>query len=245
MVGFGPTLWSRHKGETEYGVKWIPLGGYIRMIGMFPPRQNGKAKTDTQGRFGTMIEDARQDALAEIEPGEESRAFYNLSVPKKLTIMFGGPLMNLLLAAALFTAVFAGFGMPTAIPTVAETTACVPSDANPNGIASVDGSCGDGVKTPASVIGLTAGDSITKIDEVAITQWEDISAALEGKIGKEVAITYTHNGQSVTKTAAIAELNYTDENGNAATRGFIGISPTITWMQESPTVVPGVMASMM
>src|SRR5919112_6280445 len=39
MVGFGPTLWSRHKGETEYGVKWIPLGGYIRMIGMLPPRQ--------------------------------------------------------------------------------------------------------------------------------------------------------------------------------------------------------------
>ena len=37
MVGFGPTIWSRKKGETEYGVKAIPLGGYIRMIGMFPP----------------------------------------------------------------------------------------------------------------------------------------------------------------------------------------------------------------
>ena len=39
MVGFGPTVWSRHRGETEYGVKAIPLGGYIRMIGMFPPRR--------------------------------------------------------------------------------------------------------------------------------------------------------------------------------------------------------------
>ena len=37
MVGFGGTIWSRHTEETEYGVKWIPLGGYIRMIGMFPP----------------------------------------------------------------------------------------------------------------------------------------------------------------------------------------------------------------
>ena len=37
MVGFGPTLWSHGRGETEYGVKAIPLGGYIRMIGMFPP----------------------------------------------------------------------------------------------------------------------------------------------------------------------------------------------------------------
>ena len=32
MIGFGPTIWSRKKGETEYGVMWVPFGGYIRMI---------------------------------------------------------------------------------------------------------------------------------------------------------------------------------------------------------------------
>ena len=37
MIGFGPTLWKRKFGETEYGVKAIPLGGYISMAGMFPP----------------------------------------------------------------------------------------------------------------------------------------------------------------------------------------------------------------
>jgi len=37
MIGFGPTLWSRRRGETEYGVKAIPLGGYVAMIGMYPP----------------------------------------------------------------------------------------------------------------------------------------------------------------------------------------------------------------
>ena len=37
MVGFGPTVWSRLKGETRYGLKAIPLGGYIRMVGMLPP----------------------------------------------------------------------------------------------------------------------------------------------------------------------------------------------------------------
>ncbi|MGO1295463.1 MAG: site-2 protease family protein, partial [Cellulosimicrobium funkei] len=36
MVGFGPTLWSRTKGETEYGLKAIPLGGYVRLVGMYP-----------------------------------------------------------------------------------------------------------------------------------------------------------------------------------------------------------------
>ncbi|MCZ0971075.1 site-2 protease family protein [Streptomyces albulus] len=51
MVGFGPTIFSRKKGDTEYGIKAVPLGGYIRMIGMFPPgaeaaHENAKAFHD-------------------------------------------------------------------------------------------------------------------------------------------------------------------------------------------------------
>ena len=39
MVGFGPTIWSRRRGETEYGLKAVPLGGYIRIVGMIPPAE--------------------------------------------------------------------------------------------------------------------------------------------------------------------------------------------------------------
>ena len=63
MVGFGPTIWSRHRGETEYGVKAIPLGGYIRMIGMFPPRAGDKPGTlrvSSTGRFSQLMDEARQ-----------------------------------------------------------------------------------------------------------------------------------------------------------------------------------------
>ena len=45
FVGFGRTLWSRRKGETEYGVKAIPLGGYVRFVGMFPPRGSGPGRS--------------------------------------------------------------------------------------------------------------------------------------------------------------------------------------------------------
>ena len=48
MVGFGRTIWSRKGRETEYGVKMIPFGGYIRMIGMFPPQ-----KDEEHGRTGS------------------------------------------------------------------------------------------------------------------------------------------------------------------------------------------------
>ena len=37
FVGFGPTIWSTTRGETEYGIKWIPLGGFVRLLGMYPP----------------------------------------------------------------------------------------------------------------------------------------------------------------------------------------------------------------
>ena len=65
MVGFGPTLWSRRRGETEYGVKAIPLGGYISMAGMYPPSPAARAADGgtVSGRvgggfFATMVQDA-------------------------------------------------------------------------------------------------------------------------------------------------------------------------------------------
>ncbi|WP_341537721.1 site-2 protease family protein [Clavibacter michiganensis] len=61
MIGFGPTVFSRRKGETEYGVKAIPLGGYISMIGMFPP-QSSRAGTSSTGIAQLVGPDTRRDA---------------------------------------------------------------------------------------------------------------------------------------------------------------------------------------
>ena len=67
MVGFGPTVWSKVRGETEYGVKAIPLGGYIRMVGMFPARRAPDGElvlsATSTGPFQSMIEDARQSSV--------------------------------------------------------------------------------------------------------------------------------------------------------------------------------------
>ena len=104
MVGFGHTVWSRRRGETEYGVKAIPLGGYVRRVGMFPPepgddpRQLRRAST---GPFQALIEDARRASKEEIKPGDEDRVFYRKAWWKKLIVMLGGPAMNVLIAAVL------------------------------------------------------------------------------------------------------------------------------------------------
>src|ERR1700709_1091571 len=78
MVGFGPTLWSRKKGDTEYGLKAIPLGGYIRMIGMVPPRQDGKVSRWPR-RMATAVEDFRSASRSEVfSEVDEPRQFLRL-----------------------------------------------------------------------------------------------------------------------------------------------------------------------
>src|SRR3712207_7854674 len=74
MVGFGPTLFSRRRGETEYGVKAIPLGGYIRIVGMIPPAEEGESKRAT--RMRTLIAEVRGQALDDVRPSDSGRVFY-------------------------------------------------------------------------------------------------------------------------------------------------------------------------
>jgi len=250
MVGFGPTLWSRKKGETEYGIKGIPLGGYIRMIGMFPPNPKGVQDREHLGRMGLMIEDARDEVLAEIAPEDEHRTFYRLSVPKKLTVMFGGPFMNLVIATILFTISLSVIGRPEVTTTVSEVIACVPTSANPNGIASTSGTCDGGVSTPAAQIGLSAGDKLLSVNGVEISTWQDLGIALADQAGNVVQVTYlTSTGETVTKNVEVAALespvinNSGDATGEFTIRGFLGVSPSFDLVQSPISEVPGFMTS--
>lgn len=125
MVGFGPTIWSRKKGDTEYGVKAIPFGGYIRMIGMFPPGPDGRLEARSTSPWRGMIEDARSAAFEELKPGDESRLFYTRKPWKRVIVMFAGPFMNLILAVALFLTVLMGFGIQQQTTTVSSVSPCV------------------------------------------------------------------------------------------------------------------------
>lgn len=250
MVGFGPTLWSKVKGETEYGLKGIPLGGYIRMIGMFPPNPKGVQDPEKLGRMGQMVEAAREEVLAEISPEDEPRTFYRLSVPKKLTVMFGGPFMNLVIATILFTISLSVIGRPAVSTTVSDVVACVPTSANPNGIASTSGTCEGGESTPASEIGLAAGDKLLTVNGVEISAWEDLGAALGDQAGNVVDVTYlTSSGETITKNVEVAALESPvfgdngDATGEFTIRGFLGVTPSFELEQSPVSEVPGFMAT--
>ena len=84
FVGFGPRLWSFTRGETEYGVKAIPAGGYVRIIGM--------------------------TNLEEVDPADEPRTFRQGTPGKRLTVILAGVTVNLIIAFVLFFVVIAGQG---------------------------------------------------------------------------------------------------------------------------------------
>lgn len=99
MVGFGRTLWSTRRGETEYGVKAIPLGGYCRFVGMYPPDpKSGKVRQARTGIFQSIADQAREAEWEDIRPEDDGRLFYQKKTWQKLIIMIGGPGMNIILA---------------------------------------------------------------------------------------------------------------------------------------------------
>ncbi len=122
MIGFGRTLFSFKRGETEYGLKAIPLGGYISMAGMFPPaKKGGKARNASTGFFQTLVQDARTASADTIAEGEENRAFYTLPIWKRIIVMLGGPFMNLVIGVVLLAVLLSGFGAPfTSVQAISE-----------------------------------------------------------------------------------------------------------------------------
>lgn len=247
MIGFGPAIWSRIKGETRYGLKVVPLGGYIRMIGMLPPVNEPEqvAASASTGRFATMIADARQQSLEEVGPHDQDRVFYRLPVRKRVLIMLGGPTMNLIFATLLFSIVLVGIGLPQPSLTVSSVVPCTPSAEHPSGAALPSGNCPDGsTPTPAMIAGLKAGDVIEGVNGKAAQDWDSVSTSLRASGGKTVSLDLMRDGEQITVPVAVALIDRPqfDERGVATgatvAGGFVGVSPGVDYVRESVAAVP-------
>lgn len=231
MVGFGPTLWSRTRGETEYGIKAIPLGGYVRLVGMYAPAPAG-APVRT-GAVAQLAQDTREVSAEEVRPGEESRAMYNLSAPRKIIVMLAGPLVNLLIAAVLMIVLVVGFGTVAATTTIASISPCVPAT-TASGEA-----CADGAEpSPAAAAGLQAGDTIVTFDGVPVSTWTELTAAIAAAPDRTTTVVVERDGQrtsldvqprTVTRTVVDASGApvVTDGTAQTLTGAFLGVSPTV------------------
>jgi len=241
FIGFGPRLWSFRRGETEYGVKAIPAGAYVRIEGMHN--------------------------LEEVLEEDEPRAYRAKSFPRKVLVVSAGSIMHFLMALVLLYAFFVGWGDPSddeawAVGSVSSQSAAVELGIEiGDEIVSVDGievrdflHFGELVRerggqtvdisylrdeeliTDAVTIGarlsddgaeafggLLENDRILQIDGVDVFSWDDVLLRLDGKVGETISV--------VVDPVDAIDLQVFDDievneilPANEAVVGFFGIS---------------------
>jgi membrane-associated protease RseP (regulator of RpoE activity) len=180
FVGFGPTLWSTWRGETEYGIKALPVGGFVKIVGM------------------TSMDD--------VDPEDEERSFRRAPGWQRLIVLAAGSFMHFVLAAVLIFGLALAIGIENDNTTQLGTVAtCVPASqqAIENGAACAGGAA----KSPALLAGLQVGDQVTSFNGTAVSNWTELSnAILQVKPGAPVTLTVSRNGQSRTLHTTLAEV---------------------------------------
>jgi membrane-associated protease RseP (regulator of RpoE activity) len=234
FVGFGKTVWSVRRGETEYGVKMFPLGGFVKLVGMLPPEKGAdpsRLRRSNTGMFTQLISDARAAEYEHVEPGDEDRLFYRKPWWQKLIVMSGGPLVNVVLAFLILGGVWMGFGVAgPPKPVVNSVEDCVIPAAQAGRACTAD----DPV-SPARRAGLQPGDRIVGFNGEHVDSWQELTTLIRGNAGGDAAIGVVRDGSRLTLTTDTTVLARPDlQNPDKRVKvGFLGVTAT------TPVVHPG------
>ncbi|HEY7145377.1 MAG TPA: site-2 protease family protein [Streptosporangiaceae bacterium] len=179
FVGFGQTLWSTVRGETEYGVKAIPAGGFVKITGM--------------------------TRLDEVDPADEPRSFRRQPGWQRAIVLVAGSFMHFVLALFLLFVLAVGLGLEndntTAIGTVDK---CVPASAKALSKQSCAGSLGT---SPAQLAGLKPGDKVISIGGTHVTNWTKLGKVIrDQKAGQPVPVVIQRDGRQQTLTITPASV---------------------------------------
>ncbi len=168
FLGFGKRIWSFQRGETEFGLKAIPAGGYCRISGM--------------------------SVNEELPEEDKHRAFYLASVPKRLIVLGAGSFLHFVLGFLILVVLLAGVGVTTVTNTVGEVVPCVLDSAS----GASDGKCTPTSKaSPAKIAGLQANDQIIEINGAKYENWFDYTTKIRASANKELTLTVLRNGERI------------------------------------------------
>src|SRR6266511_396143 len=183
FLGFGKTLWSFRRGETEYGIKVLPLGGFCKIAGMSPHEFDGNFLEEERGR--------------KAEPVAPERQFRNKPAWQRAIVLAAGSITHFIMALVLIYALVVLIGLQIGLPTTTiQTTVATTSD---------------GKAAPAAAAGLRSGDKIVAIDGQSISTFDQLRSVLTDKAGRRVTITYQRDGRTLT-TSLVPALEK-DANG--------------------------------
>ena len=180
FVGFGPTIWSTWRGETEYGIKALPLGGFVKIIGMH--------------------------SLDDIDdPEDEPRAFRSHPAWQRIIVLCAGSFMHFVLAFVLIAGLVLTIGIENDNTTQLGTvTTCVAAN-----VTDLDnGTCGSSHQaSPAAVAGLKVGDTITAFNGKPVSNWTQLGNAIkDAAAGSAATITVLRDGRTLNLTTTLASV---------------------------------------
>jgi membrane-associated protease RseP (regulator of RpoE activity) len=180
FVGMGPTLWSTTRGDTEYGVKAFPVGGFVKIIGM------------------TSVE--------EVDPEDEPRAFRRFPGWQRVIVLVAGSTVHFILAFLLIFGLALGIGIENDNSTQLGTiSACVP--ANVTALNSGAACPAHAAKSPAGMAGLRVGDKVTSFDGAQVSNYTQLTTAIKNvKAGVTVPVTVQRDGRSLTLHATLTKV---------------------------------------
>ncbi|PPK63964.1 site-2 protease family protein [Actinokineospora auranticolor] len=148
FIGFGPTLFSFRRGETEYGLKAIPAGGFCDIAGM--------------------------TALDQVTAEEAPRAMWRFAAWKRVIVMSAGSITHFLLGFIILYLMAVTMGLPTAVVghAVVGNTSCAAATQDPKTLKVADCTAADA--SPAAAAGVVAGDRIVSVQGQKIQDWNDL-----------------------------------------------------------------------
>jgi membrane-associated protease RseP (regulator of RpoE activity) len=181
FIGFGPTLWSTTRGETEYGIKALPFGAFVRITGM--------------------------TNLDEVDPANEPRSMRNKPAWQRAIVMVAGSFMHFALAFVLLLGLALGIGRinySANTNAIGGVSACVPASLK----AYNQGSCaGSKQASPAKAAGIKAGDTVIAVGDTPVHNWTQLGVAIRAQpVGKPVPVTVLRNGKRIILDATPARI---------------------------------------
>jgi membrane-associated protease RseP (regulator of RpoE activity) len=200
FIGFGPTLFSFRRGETEYGLKAIPAGGFCDIAGM------------------TSLEELS-------DPDERKRAFFRFPTWQRVVVLSAGSLTHFALGIVLIYVMAVSTGLPNLnrdpVPAVVSTVSpCIGARA--------DGSCQPGSLAPARDAGMQPGDRVLAVAGTPVHNFAELVTAVQSRSGP-TEVRFDRNGQQRTVVIDVAQVPSSTLGGNSDRLvGAIGISPPRT-----------------
>ncbi len=230
FVGFGPTLFSRKIGETEYGIKALPLGGFVQMLGMYPP---GSKRYGKPSRLMDLADAARAQEWEDISEQDvaDERLVYQKKTWQKIVMMFGGPFMNILIAFLIFFGIHAFYGSYQAQTEIASVTQCVKAAGDTTACSSAD------PLSPAAAAGLQPGDKVISFNGVQIENYAQLSGLIRANLENEAKIIVERGGSQVELTPVHTMLNQVADEWDPTTTvsaGFLGVTPVQQLVKGGP-----------